>query len=131
MKAKKTFYGNIQKQSSGLNFTLGENWDYDKGYLDSLLSRKEGESIYLRIPFHVLEGELENPNALIEFERPFVINHVVRLGLDDTASGVTTVSGLSQFQHPVDKDGLIDDEHKWKEIGEQAVQQLIASVNLR
>ncbi|WP_106498375.1 YugN family protein [Lentibacillus sp. Marseille-P4043] len=129
LEGKKTYYRNVLKHSKRLDYTLGGCWDYHKGCLDSILWREAGETIYLRLPFKVLEGELDRPNALIEFEKPYVIKHVVNTGLDKDVNALATVSGFSQFQDPLDQDGRIKDKNEWEENGEQAVDQIVDQVS--
>lgn len=128
LEGKKTYYGNMLEHAKDLGFCLGGCWDYHKGCLDSVLWREGGESIYLRLPFSVLKGELDRPNAYIEFETPFVIKHVVNTGLDNDANSLVSASGFSQFQDPLDKDGLIRDKGEWEENGEQAVSRIMERI---
>ena len=129
LEGKKTYYRNMLKHSKDLGFSLGGCWDYHKGCLDSILWREAGETIYLRIPFNVLKGELDRPNAYIEFETPYVIKHVVNTGLDRDANSLASASGFSQFQDPLDKDGLIRDKNEWEENGEQAINRILERVS--
>ena len=129
LEGKKTYYRNMLKHSKDLGFSLGGCWDYHKGCLDSILWREAGETIYLRMPFSVLKGELDRPNAYIEFETPYVIKHVVNTGLDRDANSLASASGFSQFQDPLDKDGLIRDKNEWEENGEQAINRILERVS--
>ncbi len=129
LEGKQTYFRNMVKYRKRLNYCLGDCWDYHKGCLDSALWREGGETIYLRLPFKVLEGELDRPNALIEFETPYVIKHVVNTGLDRSAGALGAVSGFSQFQDPLDRDGLIRDKNEWEENGEQAVERIVEHVS--
>lgn len=128
LEGKRTFFGNVAKKEKQLRYTLGGCWDYDRGCIDSILWREAGETIYLRMPFKVIEGELDRPDALVEFEKPYVIKHVVNIGLERDGSSLATVSGLSQFQKPLDTDGKIHDKNEWEENGEQAVDQIVSQV---
>ncbi|MBU6080198.1 MULTISPECIES: YugN family protein [Allobacillus] len=129
IEGKRTFYGNMLSEAKRLKFTLGGCWDYDRGCIDSILWREAGETIYLRLPFQVIEGELDRPNALIEFEKPYVIKHVVNIGLEKDANALATISGLGQFQKPLDTDGKIHDKNEWEENGEEAVEKIVSHVN--
>lgn len=124
LEGKKTYFHNMQEHSKILDYCLGGCWDYHKGCIDSVLWREGGETIYLRLPIKVIKGELDRPNALIEFESPYVIKHVVNTGLDREASSLATVAGLGQFQDPLDQDGLIRYKNEWQENGEQAVSRI-------
>lgn len=106
-------------------YHLGGSWDYDKGCFDHILYREGAETIYIRIPFTVLDGELDQPHAMIKFATPFVIKHVVNLGLDSDDSSLLDMTGLSQFQAPLDTDGHIEDKSRWTQAGEAAVQELV------
>lgn len=44
--------------------------------------------------------------------------HVVNTGLDRDANLLASASGFSQFQDPLDKDGLIRDKNEWEEYGD-------------
>ncbi|MFS0574046.1 YugN family protein [Sporosarcina sp. 179-K 3D1 HS] len=123
LEGKRARYGDIQELFSKDGYELGGNWDFEKGSFDSVLNREEGETIYLRIPFAVEEGRLDDHAATIAFQTPYLIKHVVNVGLDHDESSLLTAT-FNQFQEPVDPDGQIHDKTKWAEIGEQAVEQL-------
>lgn len=129
LEGKKTSYGSMLDHSKALGYSLGGCWDYHKGCLDSILWREGGETIYLRLPFSVLKGELDRPNALIEFETPYVIKHVVNTGLDKDTNSLVSATGFSQFQDPLDKDGQIKDKNEWEEFGEEAVSRIMKRVS--
>lgn len=129
IEGKRAYYGTVQGYSKKLNYTLGGCWDYHKGCIDSILWREAGETIYLRLPVKVIKGELDSPNALIEFEKPYVIKHVVNTGLDRDTNSLAAASGFSQFQNPLDQDGQIKDKNEWEENGEQAVNRILERVS--
>ncbi|OMP66163.1 YugN family protein [Domibacillus epiphyticus] len=126
LEGKKAYFGDMQDRFKNLGFDLGGNWDYDKGSFDSILWREGGETIYIRIPFFVLDGVLDDDDASIEFQTPYIIKHVVNIGLDDDENSLLTASGFNQFQDPVDADGQIKNKNKWEDAGEQAVKQIIS-----
>ncbi|WP_164669372.1 YugN family protein [Virgibacillus doumboii] len=128
LEGKKTYFRNMKKQSKKFGYCLGECWDYHKGCLDGLLWREAGESIYLRMPFKVLEGELDRPDAYIQFETPYVIKHVVNTGLDKDVNALGAATGFNQFQEPLDRDGLIRDKNEWEDLGEQTVNKIVEHV---
>lgn len=109
-------------------FFLCGNWNYDRGKFDTILWREEGETIYVRIPFTVVKGMLDHRNAELRFGTPFVIKHVVNLGLEKESEGLLTVAGFSQFQKPLDPDGKINDHDQWREIARQAIDPLLREV---
>lgn len=113
--------------SHGCSFC--SNFDYHQGKFDALLWRDGGESIYLRVPFTVLDGELDHYDAHIEFGTPFIIKHVVNIGLDHDENAFLTTTGLNQFQEPVDKDGYIYDKSRWAKAGEETIEQVMSSTN--
>ncbi|MFC3041746.1 YugN family protein [Virgibacillus xinjiangensis] len=121
MEGKKAYFGDVRKIFKRNGYTLCGSWEYDGGFFDGVLSREAGETIYIRIPFHVLEGELDRDEAYLEFGTPFVIKHVVHLGLDKDEQSLLAATGLNQFQEPLDKDGQIKDKSKWEMEGEQAI----------
>lgn len=127
---KRTYFGIAREvfESHGCSFC--SNFEYHHGKFDSILWGEGGETIYLRIPFKVLEGELDHSKAYIEFGTPYVIKHVVHVGLDyDENSLLTTITGLNQFQEPLDKDGLIREKSRWVLAGEQVVERVLGSMN--
>lgn len=125
IEGKQTYFGYAEKKLEKFGFCLGGNWEYDSGIFDSKLNREGGETIYVRLPFRVLEGELDRRDAFIEFQKPYVIKHVVHIGLDKEKDSLLTTVGLSQFQEPVDKDGYIRDKSKWEEFGEEMIGDIL------
>lgn len=129
IEGKKAYFGHMKDMFRQLGYSFGGNWDYHKGKFDAILWREAGETIYLRVPFYVLHGELDHNNAYIEFKQPYVIKHVVNIGLDSDENSLITASGLNQFQEPLDTDGQIRDKNKWETEGEKAIQQAVESIN--
>src|SRR5690625_1361209 len=128
IEGKQMYFGYAKKSLKKWGFCLGGGWDYDRGMFDGVMDRDGEETIYLRMPFQVLEGELDKSEALIEFQKPFVIKHVINLGLDKDENALLTTTGLNQFQKPLDKDGYIYDKSKWVEFGEQAVGDILNNI---
>lgn len=130
MEGRRAYFGAVKNifHSKGCSFC--SNFDYHQGKFDALLYREGGESIYLRIPIYVVDGELDYSNALIEFGTPFVIKHVVNIGLDyDENAFLTATTGLAQFQEPLDTDGQIRDKSRWVQAGEDTVNMIMNSIN--
>jgi hypothetical protein len=125
MEGKKMSFGHARKELKKFGFHIGGNWEYDRGMFDGVMHREGGETYYIRMPFQVLEGELDRKDALIEFQKPFVIKHVVNVGLDRDESSLLTATGFNQFQKPLDKDGYIHDKSKWQEFGEEAIGDIL------
>lgn len=122
-------FGAMRKMLRPLGYVLCGNWDYDRGKFDCALWREDGETIYLRLPFHVTDGELDRDDARIQFRTPYVIKHVVNLGLDRDDNSLLSVTGLAQFQKPLDTDGHIKHENKWERIGKQSIEQIMDNLN--
>lgn len=125
IEGKQMYFGYAQQKLKKFGFSMGGNWDYDRGFFDGIMHREGGETIYLRMPFYVLEGELDRQDAWIQFQQPFIIKHVVNVGLDYSTSALLTTTGLNQFQKPLDKDGHIFDKSKWQEFGEEAIGDIL------
>lgn len=118
-------FGLVRDCIRGLGYHMGGNWDYHQGYFDHILCQEGGETIYVRIPFSVMEGELDHYEAVIRFRTPYIIKHVVHIGLDRDETSMLNVAGFNQFQPPIDKDGKITNKDRWMHAGEVAVQELI------
>lgn len=124
-------FGDARNLLKDHGFTLGGNWEYHYGYFDGIIHREheQGETIYIRIPFKVIKGELDHHRALIEFEQAFVIKHVVNVGLDRDANSLLDATGFSQFQKPLDKDAHISNKNMFVEFGEEAVGDILNRLN--
>ena len=119
------YFGVVRDCIQELGYHLGGNWDYHKGCFDHILCREEGETIYVRIPFQVASGELDDYDASIKFNTPYVIKHIVHVGLDSDESSLLDATGFSQFQSPIDTDGKIKNKNRWIHAGEVAVNELV------
>lgn len=130
LEGKRTNFGFIKDIFEPFGCFFCTNFEYDAGSFDSILHQDGGETIYLRIPFFVVEGELDLRSANILFGKPYVIKHVVNVGLDfDGHSLVTATTGLSQFQEPLDTDGYIHDKSRWVQAGEDFIEKMLKSIN--
>jgi YugN-like family len=118
LEGKRAYFGVARQLAKQFGLSMCGSWEYDGAFFDATLHREGGETIYLRMPFHVLEGMLDRSDAFIEFRKPFVIKHIVHIGLDKDENSLLAATGLNQFQEPLDKDGQIRDKTKWEEIGE-------------
>lgn len=125
LEGKRTYFGEFLNLIQPKGYNLGGGWDYQNGCFDSVLHRDEGETIYLRMPFYVHDGVLDDQFASIEFQKPYVIKHVVNIGLDHETNSLATAS-LNQFQEPLDKDGYIHDKSRWALAGEQAIEEIVS-----
>ncbi|MBH5319266.1 hypothetical protein I6N90_15790 [Paenibacillus sp. GSMTC-2017] len=109
-------------------FTLGGNWDYNRGSFDRALDKEN--KVWLRIPFEVTEGtidsELTENNAHIRFEEPYVLKHLYNEGNDPEASVRVVAAAFDQFQSPVNPDA--DIEQHWVNRGKEMIRQLETSI---
>ncbi|MUV38258.1 hypothetical protein JNUCC1_02094 [Lentibacillus sp. JNUCC-1] len=130
LEGKQAFFGPAFSMFKANGYSLCGNWEYDRAYFDGMLWREGGETIYIRLPFHVVSGLLDDGGALIQFNKPYVIKHVVNTGLDrDGNALLTAAGGLSQFQEPLDRDGQIRDKSRWETEGEQAIDYIVDRIN--
>lgn len=91
------------------NFNLA-NWDYDYGYFDRQLDEKA--TVFLRLPIEVVEGQLDDADAIVRVGVPFVLKHLYQTGNDPDigyASGPVAAAMVNQFQEPSDKDAPVED----------------------
>ena len=130
IEGKRGYFGTLQDEFRQHGFCLCGAWEYDRGKFDAKLWQEDEETIYLRIPFTVLKGELDRSDALLEFRTPYIIKHVVNLGLEWDEDAVFSVVGLSQFQPPLDKYGKINDKEEWKQYGESILEDMLYRVSL-
>lgn len=125
---KRAIFGQVQDAWMKYDCLLGGHWEYYGGCFDSILQREGPETIYLRMPFHVLKGALDQYHALIEFETPLVLKHIVNDGIDHDENSLISATGFGQFQKPVDTDAPIKKKTKWEEAGEKEVARLMETV---
>ncbi|MBP1930979.1 YugN family protein [Ammoniphilus resinae] len=126
IQGKKTNFGLAREKFYSAGCEFSDSFDYDEGSFDSILWREAGETIYLRVPFNVIDGALDEADTMIEFKTPYVIKHVVNTGLDTDGSSLMTAIGLSQFQDPLDRDGHIRDKSRWVKAGEEKIEEAIS-----
>ncbi|GIP51250.1 MULTISPECIES: YugN family protein [Paenibacillus] len=130
IEGKRAFYGDFCRNVEREGFHICGSWEYYSAFFDSILYQNEGITIYLRLPTRVIEGRLDRDNALLEFDRPFLIKHIVHTGIDtETDFGALAAVGLNQFQKPIDPDDRIEQEAKWRQIGEQAINRISGYVH--
>lgn len=128
LEGKRGYFGQLEKDFKRNGFFLCGAWEYSRGKFDAKLWKDKGETIYLRLPFHVIEGELDKQDAYIEFRTPYLIKHVVNIGLDKSEDSFLSVVGLSQFQKPLDKDGKIDNTERWRLYGDSIIENILSEV---
>lgn len=124
VEGKRYYFGSIQETLRAHGFFLCGAWEYDRGKFDAALWRENGETIYLRIPFHVIQGQLDRADAYIEFRTPYLIKHIVNVGLDRDENSLLSATGFNQFQKPLDKDGEINNKDLWKHHGETLIMRI-------
>lgn len=118
---KNTQFGYLMDHIESYGFTIGGDWDYDHGYIDHILSRVGGNTIYLRLPFIVTDGQMDSYQTEIRFLQPFIVEHIVHVGLDQEDNSLLDATGFSQFQTPLAKDAPITNQTKWIQAGEQII----------
>jgi len=104
----------LKSQLEPYGFALGGNWEYTGGSLDCCLDG-EKQTVWLRIPFHVVVGQLDPDarpeGALVKIGEPYVLRHLYREG-DDPTADMNVVSGLvNQFQLPKNPDAEVKDHY--------------------
>ena len=124
IEGKSAIYGNALKLFQAEGMDIGGGWEYDHGMFDAILYRRNETTIYLRVPFVVLDGMMDASNTLIRFQTPFVIKHVMNIGLDEEESPVATVTGLEQFSAPEDPDAPIDRQEEFAIAAQTKLNQL-------
>jgi hypothetical protein len=123
IEGKRAFYGDIRNRFEKEGFHICSGWEYYEGSFDSILSQNGGVSIYLRLPTQVIQGRLDHEDAYLQFGRPFLIKHVVNIGISRDFN-VLDMIGLGQFQKPLDPDDRIEHEAKWVQAGEHAITRI-------
>ncbi|WP_053361427.1 YugN family protein [Bacillus sp. FJAT-27251] len=130
LEGKGARYTDIVDAFESHGFNVGGNWDYDHGMFDKTLADEDGETIYLRVPFDVAEGNLDDNDARVVFGTPFVVNHIADTDIDQEDSAVLTTTGMEQFKSPVDKDGPIQKKSKWAVEGEREIAELLGNIEI-
>ena len=125
IEGREAHFGYMRDKIGGHGFCIGGNWEYHKGSFDVILWRDSGETIYLRVPFNVTEGELDAYDTRIRFTAPFIIKHITHVGLEYDGSSLLDATGMSQFQTPIDKDAEIHRKNRWVQMGEQVVTDVV------
>lgn len=121
IEGKQAVYGEIKDPMEKEGFVLGDNWEYDSGFFDGVLDEEYSASLYLRLPFEVIEGELDGDKAVLRFEQPFILKHIFNLdfskGHTENPSYDPLQAGylMNQFQEPADNDGEIENADYWIE----------------
>lgn len=118
---KKTTFGDARRVLGEHGIEMSGNWDFDRGMFDAIIFEDGDDTIYLRLPFEVTEGMLDEDSADIIFGTPFIIKHLLNIGLDDEENTALAATGLDQFQKPDDPDAPIKYDEKWAKEGEEII----------
>ncbi|GMK38702.1 hypothetical protein PCCS19_17560 [Paenibacillus sp. CCS19] len=106
-------FAEAKEKLSSAQFTLGGNWEYDRGSFDRALD--EEHKVWIRLPFVATAGSIDSEradnNATIRIGQPYVLKHLYKEGNDEEASVRVVGSLFDQFQSPTDPDAHI--EAKW------------------
>ncbi|OTX39073.1 hypothetical protein COI41_14465 [Bacillus toyonensis] len=112
----------LEEVMKPLGYSIGGNWDYDKGCFDYKIDEEDGYQ-FLRVPFTAVDGELDVPGVIVRLETPYILSHVYQDELDDHVNTLAAgTSGMDQFAEPKDPDG--DVKSKYINIGKVLVQEL-------
>ncbi|MED0970059.1 YugN-like family protein [Bacillus paramycoides] len=111
----------LEEVMKPLGYSIGGNWDYDKGCFDYKIDEEDGYQ-FLRVPFTAVDGELDVSGVVVRLETPYIISHVYQDELDNEVNTLATGTSLDQFAEPKDPDG--DVKRKYIDIGKVLVQEL-------
>ncbi|EJR48991.1 hypothetical protein IIM_03770 [Bacillus cereus VD107] len=111
----------LEEVMKPLGYSIGGNWDYDKGCFDYKIDEEDGYQ-FLRVPFTTVDGELDVPGVVVRLETPYIISHVYQDELDNEVNTLAAGTSLDQFAEPKDPDG--DVKRKYIDIGKVLVQEL-------
>ncbi|QED49131.1 YugN-like family protein [Cytobacillus dafuensis] len=104
-----------------IGYSIGGNWDYDKGSFDYKIDSKDGYQ-FLRLPFTAIDGQLDERGCTVALGRPFLLSHQYEEGLDDQTSTAVFSGSFNQFSEPVDKDARFPEEYV--RVGKSLVKEL-------
>lgn len=111
----------LEETLKPLGYSIGGNWDYDKGCFDYKIDEEDGYQ-FLRLPFTAIDGELDVPGVVVRLDTPYILSHVYQDELDNQINTLAGTSGLDQFAEPKDADGTI--KQKYIDIGKALVKEL-------
>ncbi|QWU47446.1 MULTISPECIES: YugN-like family protein [Bacillus] len=111
----------LEEVMKPLGYSIGGNWDYDKGCFDYKIDEEDGYQ-FLRVPFTAVNGELDVPEVIVRLETPYILSHVYQDELDNEVNTLAAGTSLDQFAQPKDPDG--DVKRKYVNIGKVLVQEL-------
>ncbi|PFR29363.1 hypothetical protein COK19_05725 [Bacillus cereus] len=111
----------LEETLKPLGYSIGGNWDYDKGCFDYKIDEEDGYQ-FLRLPFTAIDGALDIPGVVVRLDTPYILSHVYQDELDNQVNTLAGTSGLDQFAEPKDADGTI--KQKYIDIGKALVKEL-------
>src|SRR5690625_5183167 len=82
IEGKQMIFGQAEKLLKEFGLSLSGGWEYHSGLFDGIMHREGGETIYMRLPFTVIEGELDRRDAFIEFEKTLDMIYLFNLCID-------------------------------------------------
>lgn len=101
----------LEQKLKPIGYAIGGNWDYDHGAFDYKINDEEGYQ-FLRLPFSVVDGQLDARNCTVVLGRPFLLSHQYESGLDEQGTSGTFSGTLNQFQEPTNKDARFPDQYR-------------------
>ena len=113
----------LEQKLKPIGYSIGGNWDYDKGYFDYKIDNKDGYQ-FLRLPFMAIDGQLDARGCTVELGRPFLLSHLYEDGLDDHAHTAVISGSFNQFSEPIEKDAEFPE--KYMDNGKALVKELEA-----
>ncbi|WLR41241.1 YugN-like family protein [Bacillus carboniphilus] len=99
----------LEEALKPLGFSIGGNWDYDHGSFDYKMDDHVGYQ-FVRIPFKVVDGQLDTKGVQVELMRPYILSHKYQIGLDDHVHIGNLSASFDQFQEPQDPDATVPSE---------------------
>ncbi|SER99765.1 YugN-like family protein [Gracilibacillus ureilyticus] len=121
IKDRKFEYKQFKEVLERAGYSLGGAWEYDHGYFDYKLGSDNGYH-FLRIPFHTINGQIEDKNVMIQLDQPYILTHKYQNDVDENAESSVIQAAFNQFQTPIEKDADIPAEYI--ERGQQVLSQL-------
>jgi hypothetical protein len=115
MEGKQVQFDTISQKLEQDDFHLGGGYTYEHGYFDKALDWEEeqGNRYFLRVPVYQVNGDIGDPDTLVQIGKPFIIKHEFRTRTNDPNGDAGVFSGLvDQFTTPIPaEDDPID--QKW------------------
>ena len=111
----------LEQRLKPIGYVIGGNWDYDHGSFDYEIDDRVGYQ-FLRVPFSVVNGQLDDKEATVQLGEPFLLSHKYQRGLDDNVHVGNKTASFDQFSEPVDPDAEFPSEYV--DTGKELVQEL-------